>query len=70
VAGGTVRVALRRDGTKRLFLQVVAPPGVDLSDPSTAWAVRRAEVDLREAAGLEGQPTPAPTVPAPPAVTS
>lgn len=47
-----VRVALRRDGDRRLFTQVMGPGTVDLEDPATAEAVDAAEARVREAAGL------------------
>lgn len=47
-----VHVALRRDGTGRLFTQVMGPGTVDLTDPATAVAVDAAEARVREAAGL------------------
>jgi hypothetical protein len=53
VAGGrTVRVAVRRDASERLFSQVVADAGVDLTDPDTADTVDGAESRVRSAAGL------------------
>ncbi len=47
-----VQVALRRDGTGRMFTQVMGPGTVDLTDPATARAVDAAEARVREAAGL------------------
>lgn len=47
-----VQVALRRDGTGRLFTQVMGPGTVDLTDPATAALVDAAEARVREAAGL------------------
>lgn len=51
--GGTdVQVALRRDGTGNLFVQVMGPGTVDLKNPATAALVDAAEARVREAAGL------------------
>ena len=51
--GGTdVQVALRRDGTGNLFVQVMGPGTVDITDPATAALVDAAEARVREAAGL------------------
>ena len=47
-----VRVALRRDADGTLFIQVVAPPSVDLTEPAMAARIAAAEARVRDAAGL------------------
>ncbi len=49
----SARVALRRDSSGELFVQVVAPAGVDLSAPAVAARIATAEARVREAAGAE-----------------
>lgn len=49
----SVRVALRRDGSGALFVQVVAPAGADLTGPAAAARIAAAEARVREAAGAE-----------------
>ena len=51
-AGRTARVAVRRDATGGLFSQVVADPGVDLTDPEVTARVDAAEERVRSASGL------------------
>lgn len=51
-AGLTARVAVRRDGDGELFSQVVADPGVDLTDPEVTARVDAAEGRVRSASGL------------------
>lgn len=51
-AGRTARVAVRRDGSGRLFSQVVADLGVDLTDPEVTARVDAAESRVRSASGL------------------
>ncbi|KZM76504.1 hypothetical protein [Cellulosimicrobium sp. I38E] len=51
-AGLTARVAVRRDGEGELFSQVVADPGVDLTDPEVTARVDAAEGRVRSASGL------------------
>jgi len=50
--GLTARVAVRRDGDGELFSQVVADPGVDLTDPEVTARVDAAEGRVRSASGL------------------
>jgi hypothetical protein len=50
--GGRVRVAVRRDGSGRLFTQVLGDERVDLADPVVARLVDAAEARVRDAAGL------------------
>lgn len=49
----SVRVVLRRDGAGELFVQVVAPAGIDLTAPAAAARIAAAEAKVREAAGAE-----------------
>jgi len=51
-AGLTARVAVRRDGEGALFSQVVADPGLDLTDPEVTDRVDAAEGRVRSASGL------------------
>lgn len=51
-AGLTARVAVRRDADGELFSQVVADPGLDLTDPEVEARVDAAEGRVRSASGL------------------
>ncbi|CPU65801.1 Uncharacterised protein [Mycobacteroides abscessus] len=51
-AGLTARVAVRRDADGELFSQVVADPGLDLTDPEVGARVDAAEGRVRSASGL------------------
>jgi hypothetical protein len=53
VAGGQVRLALRRTPEGDVFSQVSAPSSVDLDYPETRRAIVAAERLLREAAALD-----------------
>jgi hypothetical protein len=57
LAGGTVRVAVRRSPDGRLFPQVIAPPTVDLADATVAAEVGRIVASLSDAVGLDPNPT-------------
>jgi hypothetical protein len=57
VGGGRkVRVALRRTADGALVTQALPPPGVAVTDPEVAAAVRRARTALQAEAGAEEEP--------------